>query len=133
MANIISEKKIYNLQQNWCYYLIINIIFLIPVCLFAKFPDLANLPFSLDAGILSVVIYLLFTIISAFMLIAVPYGIVLMPWVHFAVELGFVIYAIYKMNKKKNTKLFLITILLTVLSLVLNLYWALSWNQFMGV
>lgn len=46
-----------------------------------------------------------------------------LPYLHFAAELAFLIYAVCKLIKEKNAKVFAVILVLTAFSAALNLYW----------
>ena len=122
-----QKKKRAPLQKQWCEYLIVNIVLLFPVCLFMRFNDLVYALFSWMPDVLSGAIFL------PFVMMAVLYGIFLLPWVHIAVEGGFLVFAVYKLWKERNAKLFFITLGLTGTSVLLNVYWGLRYDLLMGV
>lgn len=120
-----KEKK--SLQQIWVYYLIFNIAFLFPICLFELIPDSIPFLFSRMPEIMGMII------VIPYMVVVLPYGILGLTYVHIAVELGFVIFAMCKLPKEKNSAVFLMTIGLTAVSIAMNLYWSTRWIMYMGV
>ena len=74
-----------------------------------------------------------YLIFIPYMVLVLPYGILCLTYVHVAVEFGFVIFAICKLPKEKNVKIFLMTLGLTGVSVAMNLYWSTRWIMYMGV
>lgn len=111
-----SEQKRFTLQQNWCIYLIVNIVFLVPVFMLTQFMDACTVVFDL----IPEPIGMLFLI---YWIPVILYFVFRLPYLHFAVELVFLIYAVCKLIKERTVKIFLMTLVLTAFSVALNLYW----------
>lgn len=116
---ISTKKKIDSvaIQKDWCVYLLINCAFLFPVLLITKFPDQAFAIFSAMPEWLCMVILL------PYWLPVIFYYVFRVMYLHFAVELGFLGFAVYRLTKEKNRRLFMMLVVLTILSTALNVYW----------
>lgn len=113
---IISDRKRSMLQQNGCLYLLVNIVFLVPVFLFTQFSDALTVVFDRIPEPLG----MLFLIYWIPVILYFVFG---LPYLHFAAELVFLIYAVWKLIKEKNAKFFAVILVLSAFSVALNLYW----------
>lgn len=111
-----SDQKQSTLQQKWCIYLIVNIVFLIPVFVLTQFPDAVTAVFEPIPEPFGLIFLIYWLPVILYFLLGLPY-------LHFAAESGFLIFAGYRMIKEKNAKIFLLILVLTALSAALNIYW----------
>ncbi|MGN0385435.1 MAG: hypothetical protein ACI4EX_06090 [Lachnospiraceae bacterium] len=119
MMRCTVQKGKLSLQKNWCIYLTVNIVFLLPVFLLTQFSGVQNV-FGAFLDKIPESIGMLFLI---YWIPVILYFVICLPYLHFAVEFGFVIFAVYRLIKEKNLKIFVLTLILTALSVALNVHW----------
>lgn len=104
------------IQKNCCVYLLLNCFFLTPFLLITQFPDQLFAIFSAMPE------WFCMMILLPYWLPVIFYYVFRLMYLHFAVELGFLGFSVYRLTKEKNQTLFCLIVVLTILSSGLNIY-----------
>lgn len=111
------------LQKVWCGYCTFNILFLFLFRVVFKVDEkLFLLRDTFEYWQLFFVAIMLFAV-YVYVMIAYLYCIFLLPYLHIALGVGFIIFAVNMLIKEKNIKRFLLALVLTVASMTLNISW----------
>ncbi len=136
MTGRINLKKFFssikeNFPQNWCKYLIINCVFLLPAVLITLVPQIVNFLNSLPNTIGNILGFIIFP----FWLMVIIYYVLGLTYLHCALSFCFLLFFIYKIIKEKirNRKLIFTFFSLTIVCIILNIYWLTYAERYMGV